>query len=130
MLQSVSEEVNHWQLAEAFARYNSDPTDDPEGEGSAPGAVFDVEPDYEPALPGLAVGRVQFPPWKWDSGEAVFDETVVDVALGLPRDLDGNGAIEEKAKLKNLLILPVRVSVDWKGVAGEQHIETALILSR
>ena len=74
---------------ELFARFNEDPADDPGGAGTAPGANFDVLglSPRETDLDNLC-GQIRFPV---RSGE--LREDLVDAKLGMPRDLDMDGAV-------------------------------------
>jgi prepilin-type N-terminal cleavage/methylation domain-containing protein len=83
--------------------------------GGALGTSFDV-PELE-AQVGLAhVGSVLFVP----------DETRTDsslgVELGMPRDLDGDGAVDKTNALSSARLLPVVIEVRWKGIRGNQRI--------
>jgi len=79
------------------------------------GTSFDVR-ELEPQ-DGLAhVGTVLFVP----------DETRTDqalgVELGMPRDLDGDGAADKVDAIGTAKLLPVVIEVKWKGIRGEQRI--------
>ncbi len=65
---TVLEAMRHEHFLEIFPRFNADPRDDPEGEGTAPGHRFRVEglSPLEDA-PDETVGTIVFP-------ELVFDE--------------------------------------------------------
>jgi Tfp pilus assembly protein PilV len=78
-------------------------------------ADFDVE-GLTPQDGEAHVGKIVF----------VVDETLSDadlgVSLGLPRDLDGDGAIWNHDVSARARILPVLVSARWKGVRGNAQI--------
>lgn len=101
-----------------FELYNTDPNDDPAGPGTAPGPHFPV--------PGLPVpdddadgmcGFVRMPEAKRDPG---LWESVTDTKLGLPRDLDGDGEIDEEAVTDTYTLLPVEIIIEWES-QGRVH---------
>jgi prepilin-type N-terminal cleavage/methylation domain-containing protein len=101
-----------------FELYNTDTEDDPAGPGTAPGPHFEVEglPVPEGDADGMC-GRVRLPEAKDASG---LFETVVDPRLGLPRDLNGNGEIDEDAVTVGYTLLPVEIIVEWES-QGQVH---------
>lgn len=98
-----------------FATYNSVPGDDPGGVGSAPGQNF-VVPGLEPRAGDAdgCVGKILFP-----SVGGALRENVVDVNLGMPRDLDGDVTIDGMSHNADYILLPVHVRIEWKGVSGD-----------
>lgn len=122
-VQSVMARLRTTPFDEVFARYNADPTDDPDSE--SPGRGFAV--DGLTAAPGDAdglPGRIDFP----GNGFQLL-ENVVDRGLGMPRDLDGDGAEDGADHATDYRILPVRIVVDWSGQGGVQHLEFVTALS-
>jgi len=108
------EDMRALDFAQIFASYNANPADDPAGPGTAPGAWFAV--DGLQAPPGAtAVGRVVFPM----VGNALC-ENVVDETLGMPHDLDADGAIDSLDHSTNAIILPVRIELEWLSKTGRQ----------
>src|SRR5258705_13201543 len=125
IVQSIQAEA----FLEAFRRYNGDPTDDPGGAGTAPGKNFAVaglsaaanDPDGRP-------GEIIFPTPVGLPG--VLRESVIDSRLGMPRDLNGDGVVNNVTNYATTYtILPVRVVVDWVGAAGRGHVELRTMLS-
>ena len=96
-------------LAEAFARFNDTPDDDPDED--SPGASFVVNGLADEG--STATGVVTFPTV---NGE--LREDFVDVALGMPRDLNGDGLTDPQDHAADYTMLPVRVSVSWQGAMG------------
>ncbi|MBL8862463.1 MAG: hypothetical protein JNK02_10685 [Planctomycetes bacterium] len=125
---AMLERIQAEAFPEAFRRYNDLPDDDPGGAGTAPGALFAV-PGLSPR-PGDAdgfVGRVIFPSPPGSPGE--LRESVVDAALGMPRDLNGDGVIHATASYAtDYEILPVRVRVEWLSAAGAGQVELSTVL--
>lgn len=121
---AVCEDMRSRSLSEVFAAYNATTVDDPSG-ATAPGVDFDVR--------GLSatlddadgrVGEVHFP----SADGLTLREDVVDRNLGMPRDLDGDGAVETGAMLAAPLVLPVTIRVRWRGPRGPQVVELHRVL--
>ena len=101
------------------ARYNADPADDPDGPGTAPGSSFPVT--------GLRVrlgdadgmtGRGELP--------LVADqlrEDFVDIELGMPRDLNRDGATDALDHSGDYVLLPVRIHVEWSAGGQDRRME-------
>jgi len=107
--------------AEVWRRYNSDPSDDPGGAGTAPGANF--------AVTGLRAqngdadgmpGQIIFPEQAGNLSELIVDERL---GLAVRKDLNGDGDDQDPNVNTTYLILPVRVVVDWAGSTGPTHME-------
>jgi type II secretory pathway pseudopilin PulG len=122
------ERIQAEAFAEAFRSYNGDPTDDPGGNGTAPGKNFLVE--GLPAIRGDPDGRpgeVIFPTPPGQPG--VLRENVVDPKLGMPRDLNGDGIIHTTTNYASTYsILPVRVQVRWASSSGPCEVELRTML--
>lgn len=104
---------------ELFALYDADPSNDPAGAGTAPGAGFVVQGlDARPGDPDGRVGLILFP-----TQGAALREDAIDATLGMPRDLDADGAIDTADHADDYKILPLRIVVEWKGAAGLQSLE-------
>ena len=121
---SLIETLKGATFAEVFRSYNDDPSDDPGGAGTAPGSAFAVEgldprADDADGLPG----EVLFP----GSGSQLREDAV-DVGLGMPRDLNGDGSIDATDHGADYGVLPVRVRVRWKGSSGDQELEFVTVL--
>lgn len=123
--ESMIEELKSTPFAEVFARYNDTVADDP-ATGVSPGIAF--------AVAGLAaraddadgmVGTIAFP-----GDGVVLREDVADAELGLPRDLDRDGAIDDQDKAASYRILPVRVRLEWRGANGNRALELVTVLTQ
>jgi hypothetical protein len=117
------------ELGRVFARFNSDPHDDPAGPGSAPGAGFDVRglaPSSRDA-DGRA-GEIQFPTQRDRSGRLALREDLASYELGMPRDLDGDGAIDGRDHSADYGQLPVRIVVRWESAGAERAVEVRWLL--
>ena len=122
--QSVIEELKGTAFDEIFARYNATAADDPTA-GASPGEDF--------AVAGLApqegdkdgfVGAIEFP----GTGTALHEDGD-DAELGLPRDLDGDGAVDADDHAGDYRILPVRVAITWNGQNGARTFELVTVLT-
>ena len=87
----------------------------------APGATFNVQGlEVWPNEP--AVGTVTL----------VTDETLTDadlgVQLGMPRDLDGDGAVNNTDVTASAVLLPVIVQLRWRGEAGNRQLRQSVYL--
>ena len=112
-------------FGEVFALYNGVGGDDPGGANTAPGrnfAVLGLNP-----LPGAAggvAGQVTFP----SVGPQLF-ENAADTTVGMPRDLNLDGAVDALDHAGDYMILPVRVRVQWQGASGPRTVELQTQLS-
>lgn len=122
------EEVQSVPIAEAFARFNADPGDDPVTAGPTAGATFAVQGFVDEAG-SAAVGRIEFPTIDV-AGALELSESVVDARWGMPRDLDGDGVVSNGVLAGAPVVLPLRVSVEWRGTRGVQRIELDQVLVR
>ncbi|MFN0206958.1 MAG: prepilin-type N-terminal cleavage/methylation domain-containing protein [Planctomycetota bacterium] len=111
--------------SELFARYNHEPSDDPGGAGTAPGAHFAIE-DLSPldtdldGFPGEVLLPAKFAPLR---------EDVQNTALGFPRDINGDSVVDDKDHASDYIILPVCIRVEWKGKSGKQSMVMYCIFS-
>jgi hypothetical protein len=111
---------------EVLARFDDDPTNDPAG-GSSPGARFDVPGlDARPDDADGSVGAVVFP---LTEDGALFEDLDLP-ALGMPRDLTGEGDIDLVDHSGDYRILPVLVRLEWRGAAGDAALEMSTVLKR
>lgn len=67
---------------------------------------------------GTSVGQISFPEDSSGSGSTNLREYVVDSALGMPRDLNGDGIIDTLSHSNDYILLPVKVVITWKGIGG------------
>ena len=113
---------------EAYWRFNSDPGDDP-ATGVSPGSGIDV-PGLK-ALPGdpdgLA-GEILFPTVS-AGGPLELREDVQNAAMGMPRDLNGDGAIDSANHKDDYRLLPVIVRFRWVGASGPASMEFRTLLA-
>ncbi len=116
-------------FADLFRLYNSDTADDPGGVGTAPGANFAV-PGLDP-LPDDQdgfVGQIVFPS-SWATGVETVREDVNSMALGMPRDLNGDAVIDSASHSADYGILPVLVRLEWRGATGASRMEFKTVIT-
>jgi prepilin-type N-terminal cleavage/methylation domain-containing protein len=121
-VRGTMERITGTPFAETFAQFNADPADDSGGAGTAPGATFAVKGLHGNG--GALPGTITFP----IGGPSELREDTVDAALGMPRDLNGDGAVDTADHSGNYRLLPVRVSVTWRGVSGLRTLTVESLL--
>ena len=105
-----------------YALYNRNPKDDPDGDGSAPGARFDVPGlDELPDAGDELEGEVVFPESEDPLAGFELREDIVNAPLGLPRDLSGDNRVDDQDHSGSYLILPVEVRVRWRSPNGPRE---------
>ena len=113
-------------FAEVYAEYNADPNDDPDGPGTAPGNRFAVAGLEEaPDSPDGLEGEIVFPTAIDPDDGLELREDVELRALGMPRDLSGDGKVDAENHAASHFILPVQVRLRWKGATGVRQFEMA-----
>ncbi len=73
---------------------------------------------------GTSVGTVTFPMTGTN-----LDETVTDAALGMPRDLNGDGDATDTSVAGTYVLLPVRVTVRWQSQTGPVEISINTLIA-
>ena len=122
----VLESIEAESFSQAFRRYNDAGGDDPGGANTAPGAHFPVEglsalPDDADGMPG----EVLFPIFPGNPTQLREDQ--VNLELGMPRDLNGNG-IDAFNHATDYWILPVIVRVRWRSASGPGIYELKTVI--
>lgn len=114
-------------IERVFALYNAEAADDPDGSGTAPGAFFTV--DGLPVRPGDAdglAGEIEFPVPDGSPGE--LREDLPHAQLGMPLDLDLDGALDGADHSLDYRVLPVLVRVEWRSGRDDREFEVTTIL--
>lgn len=124
--QGIVEEMYAADMARVFALYNDDPDDDPDGQGSAPGARFTAAGLEARAEDAGMQGRIFFPVDAGNPDE--LREDLVDAKLRTPLDLDLDGAVDGADHSGNYRLLPVLVRVAWQDGEAQRELEIATIL--
>ena len=121
---NLLETLRSEDFATVYRLYNADPSDDPDGPGTAPGHRFAVAGlDDAPDSPDGLEGEVVFPT-AFDAGGALqLREDVEYRALGMPRDLSGDGQVDDQDHSATYFVLPVQVRLRWTGATGVRQFE-------
>jgi hypothetical protein len=106
-----------------IATYDSNTANDPLGAGTAPGATFSLA--TLGANSAGDRGTVEMP---LSGGQ--LREDVNNAALGMPKDLNGDGVIDSLDHTADWKILPILVRLRWKGVNGDREMRLATVLYR
>ncbi|MFT4540852.1 MAG: hypothetical protein ACI841_003523 [Planctomycetota bacterium] len=122
---NILEDLRAESFEDLYALYNGDPTDDPDGEGTAPGMNFEVPMlDVDVADIDGFVGRILFPGY----GPELYEHVDYEL-LTLPRDLNGDGWIDGLDHSGDYIILPVCVELQWKGYAGSRTFKLSTVMA-
>lgn len=125
------ERLDWIDFEDRFAVYNADPTDDPGGAGTSPGAHFAV-PGLRPRRddPDGFVGQVIFPTAPSLVGTLELREDVEDQRLGMPRDLNGDGDVDSNDHAEDYTLLPVTIRLEWVGLGGNGVMQRSVLLAQ
>jgi prepilin-type N-terminal cleavage/methylation domain-containing protein len=99
-----------------LATFDDDPSNDPAGAGTAPGSRFTVE-GLAPGALGTPVGHIEFP---WDGTRLAED--ITDAMFGMPRDLNGDNAVDAQDHRDDWVVLPVRIRLEWAPRGGSSRL--------
>lgn len=107
------------------AIFDADPSNDPDGPGTAFGPTFPV-PGLVPQT-GVPVGTVTFP-----TVDGRIAEDAVDEMLGCPRDLNADRLIDANDHGDDWVVLPVRVRIEWlpRGAKRTRTFELYTMVAR
>ncbi len=124
------EEIQTANFDDLFALYNPIGGDDPGGAGTAPGNTFTVpglQPD--PNDPDGIVGQVIIPTMVGATGGWEIREDFQSAGLGTPRDLSGDGVIDQLDHSGDYGIMPVQVQLQWRGVRGVSRMDFKVLVA-
>lgn len=122
------ERLSGSDFSTVFRLYNGDPDDDPIAAGTAPGLAFDIDGlDAQAGDPDGRVGSVSLPFVEVDGAWQVREDLVMP-ELGMPRDLSGDGVIDDQDHSLDYVLLPARIQIDWRGAGGDAHVEFHTVL--
>jgi type II secretory pathway pseudopilin PulG len=130
-VQNVLETIRGRPFELVASLYDSDPSNDPDGPGTAPGNRFAIE-GFSPlggAADGL-VGTILIPERRLDDGSWQVREDLELPELGLPRDLDGDSIVDGLDHRADLVRLPLQVRVDWQGRHGVRSYSITTMLAQ
>lgn len=119
------ERMQTTEFRRIYATYNETKVDDPDGVGTAVGGLFEVVGLRELVEQGtVTMGKTIFP--ALETGELREDLDRPD--LGFPRDLNGDGRIDDQNHSGDYVILPVLVDIRWQGASGERSVRFYTVL--
>ena len=130
-VQNVIETIRGHPFEEVAWLFDSDPANDPQGPGTAPGNRFAVEglDPLEGAADGM-VGTILLPERRLDDGSWQVREDLARPELGLPRDLNGDSIVDALDHRADLIRLPLRVRVDWRSRHGPRSYAVTTMLAQ
>ncbi|NOT30639.1 MAG: type II secretion system protein [Planctomycetes bacterium] len=127
-VRSILETLRNEDFRQMVALFDQEPFNDPLGPGTAPGNSFDV-PGLRPLEGDLdgRVGEILLPLFDAAPAGALVPEwqlreDIEDAALGLPQDLNGDGAVDSLDHSGDNRILPVVAVVRWQGQFGPRTL--------
>lgn len=123
-VRSMMEEISATDVSEVPALYDHVPGNDPGGAGTAPGNNF-----FTSALSSNNSGTrglIELP--VNNAGEVREDLDMP--ALGMPRDLNGDGVIDSANHAADFHVLPVIARFRWGGISGNRELRLMTILAR
>ena len=125
--QGAMETLRGSSFNDLLRTYNEDDADDPAGTGSAPGPHFAVPLLQAQAgdLDGLA-GEILLP--LTSTGQLIERQNRPE--FGLPRDLNGDGVIDNVDHASDYTLLPVTVRVRWRGRTGNRQLRFSTMLGK
>ena len=56
-------------------------------------------------------------------------EDVVDASVGMPRDLNADGAVDAFDHADDYVLLPVSVRLEWRDASGDRNVEVDILLA-
>ena len=153
LTRDVLEELQATPLDEIVARFNADPSDDPDGAGTARGSAFildtrravecttrtdysrqddglrDKEDDGSNTVPEKMECEIRLPVVIDGGGIAELTEESELPEFGLPADLNGDGVIDGDNRLADFRVLPIVIRMQWPTVdGGRRTLDFAAVL--
>jgi hypothetical protein len=124
-LRGVLERLNAMTVEDVFAICNGEPADDIVGRSSADYLMLEEGLMHDVHGAPLAIS-VAFPcP---DGQPGVLREDLDLPALGMPRDLNGDGVIDAGDHSGDFELLPALLTLEWTGPSGLQRVQLATLL--
>ena len=145
VMRQLVEELESHPFEEVYARFNADPTDDPEGAGTARGSQFVLEPNHRRALLDASVAagtgdvktaarhiafdvEVFFPE---DASGLLSEQVIAPLWGGTSWDIDGDGTAGTSGdRSADYKLLPVAVRLTWTDPDGIHALQVVRLLSR
>ncbi len=145
VLRQLVEELEAVAFEEIYARFNADPSDDPDGPNTALGSEFTLTPGHRRALldmsgsPGSSdaesnVRRTDFDVEFWfpEDVNGVLSEQVIAPLWGSQSwDIDGDGTAGNAGdRRQDYKLLPVAIRVTWTDPDGLHTVQAVRLLTR
>lgn len=124
-LRGVLETLSARTIQDVFALCNAEAADDLPGEDPDDTLVLPVELMSDANGEPLSVS-VTLP--VEDGAPGVLREDLEMPELGLPRDLNGDGAIDAADHSGDCVVLPILLTLEWTGPSGTQKVQMATLL--
>lgn len=112
--------------ARMYRSFDADPSNDPDGAGTAPGNLIEV-PELGTTGGSAAGTCTVFLPYD-NAGH--LRENLDIPEIGLPRDLNADGTVDGADHAADALVLPFAVRVRWTGSTGQRDIVLRSALCR
>lgn len=119
------EAVRAESVGDILVLYDADGTNDPGGANTAPGASFTNASLGQLPKQSTVTATVLLP----ISGGQLREDLVMP-ELGMPADLNGDGAIDALDHRDDAVILPVGVRVTWEGALGSRTYQLSTMVYR
>ncbi len=144
IMRKAMTDLEHRSFEDVFRAFNDDPSDDPDGPNSSPGAETLYEVVRNTANGGLHIRQldgasdtshpaglfkviVEFP----TSSDGFLSETRSDFLQGFTPDLNRDGHTgDSHLRVTEVDVLPMRLRVVWEGASGAESLEMARVFSR
>jgi type II secretory pathway pseudopilin PulG len=125
--QDMVEALRRESFDTLFVRFNADRGDDP-GPNPAPGNAFTVPElaSQEGDADGM-VGEIVFPTFA--NAPGILREDVQIPSLGMPRDLNFDGQVDNNDHTPGHSFLPVLIRMRWNGTGGNREMSLATVIS-
>jgi type II secretory pathway pseudopilin PulG len=119
------EEIRSLPFSEVYSMVRASGTESEMSDYMLNGETFEVPTIGLPTVSGGMTGHIEFP----TSGSGLdLCESTVDASLGMPMDLNGDGEIDDEGHAADYVLLPVRIRVEWEGIAGARQVEIYTVL--
>lgn len=124
LARTLLERIDTLPFEQIYSAYNLNPADDPDPGVDHLALLHGDDPLQVLGRKGGAAISVVFP---GDEGKELRED-VDNPALGLPRDLNGDGAVDKQDHSGDYTLLPVTLRLAWDGAAGPRTLELSTLL--
>jgi type II secretory pathway pseudopilin PulG len=124
LMRTLLERIDAQPFGEIYAAYNRNPGDDPDPAVDALALLATDDPLLMLGKKGGPGITVSFP---GDEGNELRED-VLSPALGMPRDLNDDGAIDDQDHSGDYALLPITIRLVWDGASGPRTLEMSSLL--